>query len=283
MFIKRKCLCVFFVVSLLFLIQPAFAENPASQDTPWEKFSLDLGYFIANTDTSIRLGSGLGVSVDVEDLLGLDTTNSAFRVDASWRFTDNRRHRLDFQWFSFRRDGSRTIGEDIHYKDKDGIEQTIDAGTHVESFFDFDIYEVAYSYSFFQDDRIDLAGSLGLYVMPIEFGLTATGLLNVGGSESFTAPLPTLGVRADFAITPKWFFRSGIKVFYLEIGEFSGSILEANAAIEYLPWKHLGFGLGLDSLNVQVEADGEDYPGIDFKGEVDFQCTGLLLYAKLYF
>ncbi len=283
MFIKRKCLCVFFVVSLLFLIQPAFAENPASQDTPWEKFSLDLGYFIANTDTSIRLGSGLGVSVDVEDLLGLDTTNSAFRVDASWRFTDNRRHRLDFQWFSFRRDGSRTIGEEIHYKDKDGIEQTIDADTHVESFFDFDIYEVAYSYSFFQDDRIDLAGSLGLYVMPIEFGLTATGLLNVGGSESFTAPLPTLGVRADFAITPKWFFRSGIKVFYLEIGEFSGSILEANAAIEYLPWKHLGFGLGLDSLNVQVEADGEDYPGIDFKGEVDFQCTGLLLYAKLYF
>jgi len=283
MFIKRKCLCVFFVVSLLFLIQPAFAENPASQDTPWEKFSLDLGYFIANTDTSIRLGSGLGVSVDVEDLLGLDTTNSAFRVDASWRFTDNRRHRLDFQWFSFRRDGSRTIGEDIHYKDKDGIEQTIKSGTHVESFFDFDIYEVAYSYSFFQDDRIDLAGSLGLYVMPIEFGLTATGLLNVGGSESFTAPLPTLGVRADFAITPKWFFRSGIKVFYLEIGEFSGSILEANAAIEYLPWKHLGFGLGLDSLNVQVEADGEDYPGIDFKGEVDFQYTGLLLYAKLYF
>ena len=283
MFIKRKCLCVFFVVSLLFLIQPAFAENPASQDTPWEKFSLDLGYFIANTDTSIRLGSGLGVSVDVEDLLGLDTTNSAFRVDASWRFTDNRRHRLDFQWFSFRRDGSRTIGEEIHYKDKDGIEQTIDADTNVESFFDFDIYEVAYSYSFFQDDRIDLAGSLGLYVMPIEFGLTATGLLNVGGSESFTAPLPTLGVRADFAITPKWFFRSGIKIFYLEIGEFSGSILEANAAIEYLPWKHLGFGLGLDSLNVQVEADGEDYPGIDFKGEVDFQCTGLLLYAKLYF
>jgi hypothetical protein len=283
MSIKRKCLCVCFVVSLLFIIQPAFAENPASQDTPWEKFSLDLGYFIANTDTSIRLGSGLGVSVDVEDLLGLDTTNSAFRVDASWRFTDNRRHRLDFQWFSFRRDGSRTIGEDIHYKDKDGIEQTIDAGTHVKSFFDFDIYEVAYSYSFFQDDRIDLAGSLGLYVMPIEFGLTATGLLNAGGSESFTAPLPTLGVRADFAITPKWFFRSGIKVFYLEIGEFSGSILEANAAIEYLPWKHLGFGLGLDSLNVQVEADGEDYPGIDFKGEVDFQCTGLLLYAKLYF
>ena len=276
--IKRKFRYLFVAASLLLFIQPAIAD-----DTPWEKFSLDLGYFIANTDTGVRLGSGLGVSVDMEDLLGLDSTDSAGRVRAAWRFTDNRRHRLDLQWFGFRRDGSSTIGEDIHYKDKDGNDQVIEAGTYLESFFDFDIYQLAYSYSFFQDDRIDLAGSLGLYVMPIDFGFTATGLVNVGGSESFTAPLPVLGVRADFEITPKWYFRSGLQVFYLEIGEFSGSILQTNVAIEYLPWKHLGFGLGLDSLNVKAEADGDDYPGIDFKGEVNFHYTGLQLYAKLYF
>jgi hypothetical protein len=275
---KRKCLYLFVAASLFLFSQPAMAE-----DTTWKKFSLSLGYFIANTDTSVRLGSGLGVSVDMEDLLGLDSTDSAGRVRAAWRFTDNRRHRLDLQWFGFRRDGSRTIGEDIHYKDKDGNDQVITAGTHVESFFDFDIYQLAYSYSFFQDDRIDLAGSLGLYVMPIDFGFNATGLISVGGSESFTAPLPVLGVRIDFAITPKWYFRSGLEVFYLEIGEFAGSILDANVAIEYLPWKHFGFGLGFDSLNVKVEADGDDYPGIDFKGEVNFHYTGLQLYAKLYF
>jgi len=278
MVIKRKCLYLFVAASLLLFIQPAMAA-----DTSWKKFSLDIGYFIAQTDTNVRLGSGLGVSVDMEDLLGLDSTDSAGRVRAAWRFTDNRRHRLDFQWFGFRRDGSNTIGEDIHYKDKDGNDQVIEAGTYLESFFDFDIYQLAYSYSFFQDDRIDLAGSLGLYVMPIDFGFTATGLVNVGGSESFTAPLPVLGVRADFEITPKWYFRSGLQVFYLEIGEFSGSILQTNVAIEYLPWKHLGFGLGLDSLNVKAEADGDDYPGIDFKGEVNFHYTGLQLYAKLYF
>jgi hypothetical protein len=278
MLIKRKFRYLFVAASLLLFIPPAMAE-----DTPWEKFSLDLGYFIANTDTSVRLGSGLGVSVDMEDLLGLDTSSSAGRVGASWRFTDNRRHRFDFEWFSFRRDGSKTIGQDIHYKDEDGNEQVIDAGTSVDSFFDFDIYQVAYSYSFFQDDRIDLAGSLGLYVMPIDFGLNVTGLINEGGSETFTAPLPTLGVRADFAITPKWIFRSGLQVLYLEIGEFQGSILQTNVAIEYLPWKHFGFGLGFDSLNVQVEADGDDYPGIDFKGEVNFHYTGFQLYAKLYF
>jgi hypothetical protein len=276
-------LWVFIVVGMLLFVQPARAENSASHDQPWEKFSLNLGYFISNVNTDLRFGSGLGVTIDVEDLLGLDSTNSVFRVGAAWRFTDNRRHRLDFQWFSFRRDGDRTLLEDIKIEDDDGNIIDIPAGTRVDSFFDLDIYQIAYSYSFFQDDRMDLAASLGLYVMPIHFGLNTTGLLNVDESERFTAPLPTIGIRGDFAITPKWYFRSGLQVFYLEIGEFTGSILEASVAIEYRPWKHLGFGLGYDGLGVNIESDGEDYPNIDFKGEINFNYTGLLLYTKLYF
>jgi hypothetical protein len=283
MLIKKKYLYVFVAASLLLSIQPALAENPVSHNTPWEKFSFNLGYFISDVKTDLRIGSGLGVSIDVEDALGLDATNSVFRVDALWRFTDNRRHRLDFQWFSFRRDGSNTILQDILIKGEDDNEITIPAGSDVDSFFDLDIYQAAYSYSFFQDDRMDLAASIGLYVMPINFGLKSTGLVDVDETERFTAPLPTLGLRADFAITPKWFFRSGFQVFYLEIDEFKGSVLQTNAAVEYFPWKHLGFGLGYNSFNLNIEADGEDYPQIDFKGEINFRYIGLLLYTKLYF
>jgi hypothetical protein len=69
----------------------------------------------------------------------------------------------------------------------------------------------------------------------------------------------------------------------LEIDEFKGSVLQTNAAVEYFPWKHLGFGLGYNSFNLNIEADGEDYPQIDFKGEINFRYIGLLLYTKLYF
>jgi hypothetical protein len=280
---KKEFLCVFFAASLLFFIKPAFAENPASQDTPWEKFSLNAGYFISNTNTDLSLGSGLGVTVDVEELLGLDTTNSVFRVDTFWRFTDNRRHRFDLTWFSFRRDGSTTIGKDIEYEDDEGNINTIVAGTQVNTKFNLDIYKAAYSYSFFQDDRMDLAANIGLYVMPIDIGLQATGAFNADETERFTAPLPTLGIRMDFAITPKWFLRSGFEIFYLEINEFTGTIYESHAAIEYLPWKHFGFGLGFNTFHLDIDADGEDYPQIDFVGELNFKYTGLLLYAKLFF
>ena len=108
---------------------------------------MDLGYFISHTNTELSLGSGLGITVDAEDLLGLDASNSVFRIDGSWRFTDNRRHRLDMTWFSFRRDGSKTIGRDFTIKDDEDNEIKIPAGTQLRSKFDLDIYQAAYNYS----------------------------------------------------------------------------------------------------------------------------------------
>jgi len=225
----------------------------------------------------------LGLTVNLEDLLNFDSTNSVFRIDAFWHFTENRRHRLDLTWFSLRRDGSKTIGRDFTIEDDNGNEINIPAGTQVESKFDLDIYRGRYSYSFFQDDRMNLAFSIGAYIMPIDIGLRASGLINVDETERFTAPLPTFGLRADFAITPKWFLRSNFEIFYLEIKEFTGTIYESNVALEYIPWKHFGFGLAGNVFNLSIEADGEDYPGIDFKGEIEFKYSGLLLYAKIFF
>jgi hypothetical protein len=49
-----------------------------------------------------------------------------------------------------------------------------------------------------------------------------------------------------------------------------------------LPWKN--FGLGLDSLHIMVEGNGEsDVPGVDFKGNIDFDTTGVHLYLKAFF
>ena len=53
--------------------------------------------------------------------------------------------------------------------------------------------------------------------------------------------------------------------------------------MEYNPWKHVGIGLGFDSLAVKVEADGQDYPKIDFKGNVEFNYTGFQLYLRIFY
>ena len=69
------------------LSQPVYAESSAVKEQPWEKFSINLGAFISSIDSSIRIGAdGIGVDIDAEDLLGLDTEQTVFRADAIWRF-----------------------------------------------------------------------------------------------------------------------------------------------------------------------------------------------------
>lgn len=278
----RELIITMLVVSFMY-VHPVLAEDTESAGGPWERFGANLGVFVSALDSSVRIGSGVGVDLDVEKLLGLDSDNSVFRVDALWRFSDNRRHRFDVSWFSFRRHGTRTVGEDITIEDPDGNEITINAGSQVSAFFNLDIYQAAYSYSFFQDDRADLAFQAGAYIMPMDFGIKVSGLVDEEGAQKFTAPLPVLGLRMDFAITPKWFVRTGTQVFYIEYEQFTGSLLSIKGALEYVPFKHFGMGLGFDTFAMELEADGQDWVEIDLRGNVRFKYTGIQLYLRYFF
>ena len=279
---RTTAICLFTFLVVLFS-QPLFAEEKKADNVPWEKFSLHLGVFLSDISSDLRFGSGIGVDVNVEDLLGMESSVSVFRVDGSWRFTQNLRHRMGFSWYALRRNANKQVLQDFTIEHPDGSVLTIPAGTQVDSHFDLDIYKLAYSYSLFQNDRFDLALSFGLFVMPIEFGFKATGAVTERVNESITAPLPVAGFRGDFALTPEWFLRLGTEIFYLEIEQFKGSIYNGSGAVEYKPWEHVGVGLGVETMQINIEADGADYPGIDFKGNIEFTYFGLQLYTKIFF
>jgi len=205
------------LLSILFCSSVGAQDNPESKK-PWKRFSLKLGAALGSTDTSVRLGTqGLGLNLNLEDLLGVEQSASTIRLEGFWRFAPRRRHRLDFTWFSFSRTGFNSINQAIDIGDI-----TIPANANIRTELDVDVYRVGYSYSFFQDDRFDLAVATGLYVIPLRFQLDAEGLSDVFVSESITAPLPLIGLRVDVAITPKWFLRSSYDWFYLEFGDFRG-------------------------------------------------------------
>jgi len=194
-----------------------------------------------------------------------------------------RRHRLDFSWFSIRRSGDNTVGisDPIDIGDI-----TINPSARVQTELNIDIYQVGYSYSFFQDDRLDLAAGVGAFVLPIDFSLQVdnpgAGPL-VSEAESVTAPLPVFNLRADVAITPKWFLRTKAQIFYLEIVDFRGGIIDTLVGVEYMTFWNVGFGFNLENLSIGVEAEGNDYPEIDFQGRFDYDLLSAMLYLKFYF
>ena len=268
-------------IALLVVFAPisSIAADNTVYNLPWEKFNLQVGAFFAALDDKVQVGvGGAGVLIDVEDTLGMEAQNTSFRVGGSYRIGEKRRHRVDLEYFYFNRDSNKTLGQNI----------TVDnvlfpTGTNVDATFNFQILKAAYSYSFFQDDRMDLAASIGLFVMPLKLEINASGAGGKSEDLKFTAPLPVLGLRGDFAITPRWFFRSKLEFFYLEYQNFTGGLMDTNLAVEYNPWKNWGFGFGLESFKVKLSAEGNDYPNIDFNGDVKMSFIGATLYARYFF
>ncbi len=279
---KRFILTMLICLMLSVTTSPVMGTEAEQQKDPWNKYAITLGAFISKLDTSVRVGSGFGLDLDAEEFLDMESSNTVFRVSGLWRFTDNKRHRLDLSWFAFYRSGSTTVLEDFEIEDKDGNIIPIAAGTEVDSVLNIDIFQLAYSYSFLQDDRIDLAALFGFYIMPIYIGVEVSGLA-AEGTLDLTAPLPTVGLRMDIILTPKWFFRSGTQIFYLEYQSFTGSILAMNGAVEYRPWDRFSFGLGIDSFTLRIEGEGKDYPSMDLRGNVEFNYVGLQLYTRIFF
>ena len=280
----KKLLLTCGIVLILFIIASPSIAADTNGESPWETFSFNGGFFASRSATEVRFGSGLGLEVNLEDALGMDADTGVFRLETYWRFTKNKKHRVDLSWFSLNRTANKTITEDITIKPPEGDDIILEAGTKVNSKYNMDIYQLNYSYSFIQDDRLDFAGMAGLYLMPISFGLDVTGLVDDKVDQSFTAPLPALGLRLDVLVAPKWYFRGSTQLFYLEYEGYTGSLTSTRTAVEYNPWKHVGLGVGIDALRMSIQADDPDaIPGLELRGNVDFSYIGLYLYGRVFF
>jgi hypothetical protein len=273
---KHQSIAIVLATGMTVLCTGAQAQTKETQ--PWEKFGLAVGGFAFASDTEFRVDSstGIGTVVDVEETLGLDSQLGTYRIGLMYRPGNSRRHQFELQYFDSSRDGNKTLAEDIQIGDK-----FFPAGTRVASEFDLRFINVDYAYAFLQDDRVRLAGSVGLHVTEARLKVDSSEL-RISEDESFIAPLPTIGIRAEIVLTPKWQFKTGLDLLYLEYKGFAGVLTDAYIGVEYLPFSNFGFGLGFNGLRYRVEGDGST-ADLDLKGELQFDLDGVLFYGKYFF
>jgi len=257
--------------------------SPESPALLWEKGSLKLGGFVSTFNSELTFGrsGGSSATFNAEDRLGLDSSLTVIRVEALYRPGSSLRHQIDFTYGGFHRNGHASISEEFTIDDT-----TYPVGAEINSLFNFDVIRATYSYALVQNERLRLALGLGAYLLPVEYALEiqTAGNRAVAEGADITLPLPSLGFRAEFQLISKLFLNLSVDGMYLEINEFTGGLLDGTLALEYRPWKHVGFGLGYSGMLVDIEADKDsDYPGADFVGQVRVDYNGLLLYGKVMF
>lgn len=256
------------------------SEKPNDTNTvqtkSWDKFSVSLGGFVANYKSTLTLGSkhlGAGLVLNLENALDLRVTAWAFRTKLQYRFGKKNKSAITAGYFQVYRTSSKRLGADLEIGDV-----IIPIGTDIISKFNFSIVRAKYDYSFYQDNRVSLGASVGFFVMPISFSVLVED--ESATSTDMLAPLPVVGLRSDFLITPKFFYRQSIELLYLEYDGLSGGITDLDLSLEYRPIKNFGCGLGVNTTKLDLTSEDSDYPGLQFYGQLASSYTGIYLFGK---
>lgn len=239
---------------------PVLAEVTAVPNHPAlnDKFYFGAGVYLTTTTSTLQVNSnaGVGASIDMEKLLGLQSNKGVPFGMARWRFTD--RWRVEVEYFQLNRSGSKAIDRDIQVGDT-----TFPVNTQMNSKFDFSDARVSVGYSFFKTTDKELGVALGAHVLSYNVSLNGTFNGSTVGSESatVTAPLPVLSGYGTFALTDHWAVDARLDRFSLSFDAYKGNMTSLAVDLLYQPFRHVGFGLGYRAVFIDLGFTASSWSG----------------------
>lgn len=222
-------------------------NHPLLNDT----FRATIGGFWAESTTMARLSSssgGAGVDVSFEDTLGLEERKWVGEFGGYWRISS--RWRVDVDHVRLSRSATRVLSQQVVWGD-----QTFNIGTEVNSSLTISDTRTALGYSFFRRPDKEVGIGLGVHMLGYKASIEAA---SVGArSESVTAPLPVLALYGQFALTDTWAVSLRTDWLSLEYDKYSGSIRAGRIDVVYQPFKHVAFGAGMHTLDINLDVQND--------------------------
>ena len=260
-------------ICLLFLlpVNSAFAA-----DDDWPRFEVRIGALLTDFDSELRINNFddiPGSNTDLESELNIEDALEELRLDLRWRFRP--RHSVDFAYYDISRSGRRIIDRELNIGD-----ETYLIGTNISSTMEFEVYKLAYAYSFSQSEKSDASVSLGLHA--IDFGFEAKGkLLNLPVDRSASdvvLPLPVLGLQYSRRLGGPFSVNVDVDVFALEYDDYKGSLWDASLTLDVDFTEKLGGFIGYNYVDMGVESEDED-----LLGKLDYQYSAVNVGIRLRF
>ena len=236
-----------------------------------QSFVVNAGVFLVQTDLKANL-NGQAVNnpeVDFDQAFGKADSSTRVRADARWRI--NPKHHLTFMYFDNRNSRTKVLDETIHWGDN-----TYDVGATVTADTKFKIGALAYEYAFMRQPSYEVSGSIGLHVSDLTLSLNGDATVNgtpvskSTKSNSVTAPLPVLGLRGAWVVTPSILLEAQGQFFKLKVDEVDGYWSDIRASATWMFNKNFGLGLGYDRYFNRIDVSKNA-----FDGRVKFGYSGL--------
>ena len=241
------------IVILAFATQTALADPRQEEQisTITDKYAIDIGVFYVNSDSSMNVANtenGGTFPIDFEDQLLLPEEQYLPYFEFTYAF--NQRHNLFIDWKSLDRQSSQNaITQDFILEDIDGKDYLIEVGAELNTELNIDILRIGYGYDIWQGTNYTLGVSVGLHTMFIETvfnGTINTCLTNSNSSamcdntiatpevvdDSYTAPLPNIGLYGDYEFYPDFTFSAHAQYFSVKYDDIDGSLVDIRLGVE---------------------------------------------------
>jgi hypothetical protein len=270
------------VVSLLFAISSTAGAASSPPRGRIDRWGLTFAGFLVNFDTRARWevsNAPVDALIDLEDILGLEENLTRARLDAVLRV--GKRSVLNFEYLRLHRDSNQTVlVDDIMWGD-----EIFMAGAKVESDFDTDVYKFGWTWSAVKKPRFDLGLSVGISAIYLAAGIRGIATASGGpGSPEFfeeereevLAPVPVFGISVGGHLWRSFYLRGHAQYFRFTNDKLKAEFIDTLVAFEYLPFEHVGFGVGYDYFELSYEQDKDDL-------QVSYIFDGPFVYLRLVY
>ena len=264
------------------LIYPAFGQTTANPVTEpdfdknqreWFSVGIAASYAYFNSSATYNDKNKKQTTyISPEGQLGLD--RSQF-IPAIYGFLHPaRRHWIGFSYFTIKREGnSVSVDRDLGNYEVKGDIYVADRSS---------FYYLSYNYLLFYDDRSYILGALGLYGIHLKTEFNAEGEIRVddGLFESRIykekvdqwTPFPLIGLRVNFAVTPRWYVGASASIIGGEYSGMSAFVFESKMLARFVISKNFSILGELMFFNLETELDEEKQ-----KTNVRYNFTALFL------
>lgn len=250
-----------------------------------DRFVFTFGGFVVISNINGSLSGSANTSdqnIDFDKRFGTDADQTRLRAEVLWRITP--RQHLRFSYFNNDVQHTQPIVQQFAWGD-----YTFSAGGEVSAEVKSRVYELDYEFAFlrrpnyaivagagihFEDLTLKLAGNASLTVDtptgPVEHAATFTTR-----SNSVPAPLPVLGIRGDWAVSPRIYLDASAQVFALSYQGINGNWSDLRAGATWMFSDHFGIGMSYDRFAVHA-----DLSKVSFTGRLNFGYRGVLISVK---
>lgn len=254
---------------------------PAQAQSLHDRFWIQGAAYWPDVDSSARVtsiaGNTVGTDIDFESDLALDDTQTLPAFSAGWRVT--KRFIVAGDYYSLDRSGSATAARDLVFDDV-----VFPASVTVRSEMNTDIYRLTLGYAFVQNEKFEAGAALGLHATDFEFVLQGearvgnAALTSTSRSKQFLAPLPTVGVFANWELAPKVTVNGRVDYMSLGYGDYDGAVTNAQIQVSYRVTKNVGIGAMYRFVSYDIEVEKDDWTG-----EADYEFNGPSIYLEVAF